>query len=142
MTDISHFMHVWNGTEPGWAVLRRAEDREQLVVAFEGGANVRDLKALRALLPELGAAPASQLMALKGAPSYDLGEYESAAAHRLKARCALLQLSVSSIGRQVVHYGIFNELTRVYCLIEDDGVNKRVAAEAIRHGVQVRESIV
>ena len=137
-----HFKRIWDGSEPGWVVIRHVEDHERLIVTFVGGANVHDLKALRAILPELATASASDVLSLKGAPQFDLGEHESAAARRLKALCDSQQLSVSSMPHQFVQLGIFNEQTRAYCLIEDEEILAAVAAEAIRHGVPVRDSTV
>ena len=138
----THFEPIWNGTEPGWVVLRRTEDLEHLRVMFEGGADIRDLKALRAVLPQLAASPANDVLALKGAPHLDLGEHESSEARHLKALCAAQHLVVESHGRQSVRYGIFNEQTRFYYLIEDETILQAVAAEAMRRGVPVRNSIV
>lgn len=140
MSDLSDFEHLWS--EPGWIVLRHTEDREHLVIVFEKGATINDLMALRALLPELAATPVSSLSSLKGARQFDLGEHESAAARRLKSLCESRQLLVSSKGRQFIHHGLFNEQTRLYCLIEDDELREAAAAEAIRRGVPVRRSIV
>jgi|GEM_PF-5807567 len=142
MTDIAEYEEIWNGTEPGWVVVRHTEDRYRLIVAFESGAETADLKALRQLLPELAATPISQLMALKGSRSFDLGEHESADAHRMKARFASLGLVVQATGWQLVSCGIFNENTRAYCLIEDEGIRQQVVDAAIQHGLPIRESTV
>ena len=142
MTDLSQFKHIWSGSEPGWIVVRHTEDMVHLVARFAGGATIHDLKALRAVQPKLAAAPASDLMALKGVDHFDLGEHESASAHKLKALCATHQVSTSETGHQLVTYGLFNTRTHVYCLIEDEDLCRAVAAEAIRHGVPVRESTV
>jgi hypothetical protein len=99
----AHFERIWNGTEPGWVVLRRTEDREHLVVMFEHGADVRDLKALRAALPQLAASPPNDVLALKGVLRFDLGGHESSEARRLKALCGAQHLVVTGHGRQLVH---------------------------------------
>ncbi len=139
MTDLSQFKRIWS--EPGWVVIRHVEDHEHLVVVFEHGANIHDLKALRDILPELASAPASDLMHLKGARQFDLGEHESALVQRLRSLCASRQLLVLDKGRQIIQYDIFNEQTRAYCIIEDEELLKAVATEAIRHGMPVRDSI-
>lgn len=142
MTDISGFKHIWDGTDPGWVVRRHTEDREHLSVVFPDGAELRDLKAMRAILPELASASAADVMALKGVLSFDLGEHESAIAHRLKQLCASRQLTIHSEAQRLVRYGILNELRRVYCIIEDNELNRAVAEHAIHQGVLVRESTV
>jgi len=140
MPVIEDCEHLWNGTEPGWVVLRTVEDRVHLVANFEAGADLRDLKALRAILPSLAAAPASEVFALKGAREFDLGEHESMEAHRLKTLCASHGVSVTSRGWQEVRYGLFNESTQVYWLIEDSATCQAVALKAIECGVPLRHS--
>jgi hypothetical protein len=142
MDRFRDFKHIWDGTQPGWVILRHTEDRERLKVMFERGASIHDLKALRAVLPALAHTPTNEMLALKGASHFDLGEHESAAARRLKALCFSQRLSVISDAYQFVGYGIFNEQTRTYLLIEDEALVRSVAAEAIRNGVPVRDSIV
>jgi hypothetical protein len=45
MDRLRDFKHIWDGTQPGWVVLRHTEDRERLKVMFELGASIHDLKA-------------------------------------------------------------------------------------------------
>ncbi|UOV09001.1 hypothetical protein MUU77_01385 [Pseudoxanthomonas sp. F37] len=142
MMDLSDFKYIWDGTDPGWVVHRRTEDREHLSIVFPDGADLLDLKAMRAVLPELAAASAVDVMALNGALSFDLGEHESSIARRLKELCASRQLTIRSEAQQFVRYGVVNELRRVYCIIEDNELNRAVAEHAIHQGVPVRESTV
>ena len=142
MTDLSSFKYIWDGTDPGWVVHRHTEDREHLSVVFPEGAELRDLKAMRAVLPELAAASAADVMALRGALSVDLGEHESAIARQLKELRTSQQLTIRSEAQRFVRYGILNELRRVYCIIEDNELNRAVAEHAIHQEVPVRESTV
>jgi hypothetical protein len=72
--DLKAYSRLWDGSEPGWTVVRHIEDRERLSVIFaQEGATIADIKALRTVLPELKAKAASAALAeLKGKPNYCL----------------------------------------------------------------------
>lgn len=140
MTVLSEFTYIWDGTDPGWVVSRHTEDRECLSVVVPDGAGLRELKAMRAVIPELAAASAAHVIALKGALNFDLGEYESAIARQLKRLCETRGLTIHSEAKQLIRYGLFNELRSVCCIIEDEELNRAVAEHAIHRGVELRES--
>jgi hypothetical protein len=140
MTVLSEFSYIWDGTDPGWVVSRHTEDRERLSVVFPDGAGLRELKAMRAVLPELAAASAADVMALKGTMNFDLGEHESAIARQLKRLYESRGLTIHSEAKQLISYGFFNELRSVCCINEDEELNRAVAENAIHRGVELRES--
>lgn len=141
--DAPHpYEQLWNGSEPGWVVVRRTEDREELTVEFgSGGPTAGEVKALRALQSEYRSRPAGEFLAsLRGKGNLLLGTFESREARSLKQRCTEGGLQVRAIGVQLVSLCLVNRLSSTFLLIEDDRENREVAEEAIRRGLPVEES--
>ena len=144
MNATTDFSRLWNGTEPGWVVVRHVEDRETLAVHFTSCTpSIPEVKALRTVAPARLGNPAAEVLAsLKGKSVFSLGELESNAARRLREQCEAVGLQVVGQGHQAVRYRIINELTKVALLIENAATNRAVAEEAIKRGVPVRHSTV
>lgn len=144
MTTAEGFSHLWNGSEPGWVVVRHTEDREKLRVLFsKNGPTISEVKSLRTVIAVLGEKPAAEVLAtLKGLPEFGLGELESSAARKLRTQCEARGLRVATQAYQVVSHSLINELSKVFLLIEDSATNEAVAEEAIKQGLPVRHSFV
>jgi hypothetical protein len=144
MICIEDFSQVWNGSDPGWVVVRHVEDREVLQVVFASGTpSPHEMRSLRAVVPALSARPAAEVSAsLKGKSEFSLGELESGVARKLRAKCEALGLRVASQGYQVVSHSLVNELSKARLLIEEAAIQQAVVNEAIRQGVPVRHSTV
>lgn len=139
---MTNFSRLWNGTEPGWVVWRHTEDREHLTIAFSAsGATIEEIKAIRAVIPEIASLPISKAMQkLRNVREYAIGEFESSDAYILKRKCSLVGLQVSSQGFQKVSHLLYNEITRSGLLIECPIENDKVVQEAIKNGLPIREA--
>jgi hypothetical protein len=132
----ARFDHLWNGSEPGWVVVRHREDLEELDVGFsDNGPTTQELMLLRTVAPTL-----EVVRLLKGARSFHLGTFESAPARRLRAQCESVGLRVASHGYTSTRYSLINEQTSRFLLIEDSATLRCVAEEAMSRGLPVRES--
>lgn len=140
--DLKNYSRLWDGSEPGWTVVRHTEDRERITVVFaQEGATVAEMKALRSVDPSLQAKPAVTVLAeLKGQTELSLGEFESRAARELRKRCETAGLRVVFSPCQAVNHCLINEQTKIFFLIEDHSIGEMVAEEAIRQGLPVRHS--
>ena len=141
--DAPHpYERLWDGSEPGWVVVRRTEDREQLTLEFgSSGPTLDEVKALRTLQSDYRSRPVGEVLAsLRGKSSLFLGTFESREARSLKKRCAEVGLQVTAIGARWVSLNLINRLSSTFLLIEDDREIGEVAEEAIRRGVPVEES--
>ena len=144
MEAAANYSRLWNGSEPGWIVVRHTEDRQTLQVTFSsGGPTVSEVKALHTIAPVLAEMPAADVVAtLKGRAEFSLGDFESMAARELRAQCAALGLRIESRGHQAVRHSLINELLKAYLLIEDPIEGKIVAEEAIKQGLPVRHAAI
>lgn len=144
MNATENFSRLWNGSEPGWVVVRHTEDREVLEVLLSSGTPfLAEVKALRTIVPILSEKPTAEVLAtLKGKSKFSLGELESSAARKLRKQCETLGLRVASQGYQAVSHSLINELSKVYLLIEDAATNQAVAEEAIKQGLPLQHSTV
>lgn len=142
MNAMRQFECLWDGSAPGWVVVRHEEDRERLEVLFaNGGPTVREMKALRSIVPSLSSKVASEAFdTLRGVARFDLGEHESALARRMKRMCKGLDLNVSSQACPFVRYSIVNEQTDRQWLVEDPEILMAVVEAAISRGVPMRHS--
>ncbi len=138
----ARFEHLWNGSEPGWVVVRHREDLVDLNIGFsENGPTIQELMSLRTVAPALEVKPAADVVRmLKGAQSFHLGTFESAAARRMRSQCESVGLRVASRGYASTRYSLINEETSRLLLIEDSDMLSSVAEEAINRGLPVRES--
>jgi len=140
--DLKTYSRLWDGSEPGWTVVRHTEDRERITVVFaQHGATVADVKALRTVIPDRQAKPASVALAeLKGRAELSLGDFESQAARALRERCEAVGLRVVCSPHQTARHSLVNERSKRFLLIEDESLSQAVAEEAIKHGLPIRHS--
>jgi len=140
--DLKAYSRLWDGSEPGWTVVRHTEDRERISVVFaQAGPTIADLKALRTIVPDLQAKTASAALAdLKGHAEVLLGEFESQAARVLRKRCESAGLRVVSIPHRTTRDSLVNEQSKRLLLIEDGSLSQAVAQEALKQGLPLRHS--
>jgi hypothetical protein len=144
MNIADNYAHLWNGSEPGWVLVKHTEDKEELQVVFAAtGPSVEQVKALRSALPQFGNQTASQVLtAIRGASTLHLGEFESSRAKQIRKQCESLGLQIEAKGYAVTRYSVVNERTSMYLLIEDEDQKQRVVKEALKNGLPVRQSTV
>ncbi|NMG35208.1 hypothetical protein GRF61_12210 [Azoarcus sp. TTM-91] len=125
-------------------VIQHSEDHFVVSVAFgEGGAQSKDIQALRIVSTDWAQRPAAQALSqLKGKSEVVLGSFESSAARKLVEHCQSLQLSAAADPQRVTSLSLFNEITKTFALIEDEQLSVTLAKEAISHGIPVRHSTV
>lgn len=140
--DLNAYSRLWDGSEPGWTVVRRTEDRERISIVFaQDGPTIADIKALRTVVPDLQAKTASAALAdLKGHAEVLLGEFESQAARVLRKRCESAGLRVVSSPHRTTRDSLINEQLKKFLLIEDGPLSQAVAKEAIKQGLPLRHS--
>ena len=142
--DFASYEHLWNGAETGWVVHRHLESRVEVSVVFgDQGASMQDVRALRSVVPRYGAQSAmGTLLAIRGKKSLVLGDFESREARELKQHCESAGLRVHERAYELTSDSLINETTKIYLLIEDEVVQRRVVQEALRHGLPGRHSEV
>lgn len=140
--NLKAYSRLWDGSEPGWTVVRHTRDRERISVVFaQNGATIADIKALRTVVSDLQAKTASEALAeLKGHAEVLLGEFESRAARALRERCETVGLRVVSHPLRTTRDSLINEQSKRFLLIEDDSLGQAVAQEAIKQGLPLRHS--
>ena len=136
------YNYLWDGSEPGWVILRHTEDRVSLTVVFgNDGASVKDIMALRKVVPTLAQMSASEaLHDLRGIKSFGLGEFDSVEWPALDKKCRELGLTPQKTGCQHTHDLLVNEKTGQTLIIEDATLAKQVIDEAIKRGLAIRYS--
>ncbi len=144
MRSVEDFSKLWNGSEPGWVVVRHTEDKQVLLVLFgASGPTVPEVKALRMVATGFSGTPVTEVFSvLRGKTEFELGELESSEARKLCKQCEELGLRVVTRGHQVVQQSLINEISKAYLLIEDAATLQAVAEEAIRRGLLIRHSTV
>ncbi|MBB5205378.1 hypothetical protein HNQ51_002697 [Inhella inkyongensis] len=144
MKATENYSRLWDGSEPGWVVVRHTEDREALHVVFSrSGPTMFEIKALRSVIPTLAEKRAIEVLAsFKGMLEFSVGEFESSAARKLRRQFETAGLQVASKAYRVVSHSLINELSKVYLLIEDAAKSEEVAEEAIKQGLPIRHSVV
>lgn len=140
--DLKAYSRLWDGSEPGWTVVRHTMDRERISVVFtQAGPTIADIKALRTVVPDLQAKTASAALAdLKGRTEVLLGEFESRVARVLRKRCESAGLRVVSSPNPTTSDSLINEQSKMFLLIEDSSLSQAVAQEALRQGLPLRHS--
>ena len=140
MTSTETFERFWNGSDPGWVVLRHIENQVSTSIEFGAtGPSARDIQALRLCVDRYRDLPASvALRELANVHVLDLGTQESTSARKLLLRLEAEGLRVIQRGEQVVSDIMFNELTNMAAVIEDELVARQVIQDALANGVVVR----
>lgn len=141
-SDVGNFDCLWNGTEPGWTVHVHHEDVATIRIPLPAeGITPAFFKAVRSVLPEYSAMSTSEfrarLLADGGIETERLDGYD---AYDLHLTCIRAGLEAERRVLATTSYLLVNEETKIAKLIEDGDLNRRVAEEAIRRGLPVRES--
>lgn len=140
MTTIDHYHYLWDGSEPGWVLMHVSRQTVKLALVFEGTSpNVREVKAVRSVVPAYAALSASEALAkFRGAASIGLGEFECREGRRVAEACRRRSLVVQEEVRDRSGYLPFNENTKACLIIEDDVLSKQVCEEALSRGLRVK----
>jgi hypothetical protein len=138
----SRHSYLWDGTEPGWAVLEHARDEAEIRIAFGvHGPTLDEVKALRSVSEPLKSQPAVDVLKqLKGLRSLSLGVHESAAARKLRLACEAARLNVEVLPIHELRHGLINTVTRRFLLIEDERARREIVADALANGVRIVHS--
>ena len=142
MSAPSKHNYLWDGTEPGWAVLEHTRDEAEVSVAFAvHGPSLDEVKALRSVCASLKALPASDVLKqLRGLRSFSLGVHESSVARKLRLKCESVGLKVEVRLAQELRHSLINAVTKRFLLIEDEQARKAVVADALANGLRIVHS--
>ena len=140
MTTPNDYSYIWNGTQPGWVLLRINRQTLSLAITFAAsGPTLRQVAAVRSAVPYFSAMRPSEAFAtLKGRSRISLGHFETMEGRRLAERCKHLDLTVESVSTDSSGYLPFNEQSNQGLLIEDNDLSKSVCETAISQGIRVR----
>jgi len=142
MSAASSFERFWNGSEPGWVVLRHIHNLVCTTILFgPEGPSVTEVQALRKCFEFYRGAPAIEVLrALKGQRNVEAGSHASAEARRFASLLKAEGLQFQQTGKQEVHDLMFNETTKMAALIEDSSLSRQVVETAISKGVPIRHA--
>lgn len=87
-----------------------------------------------------GTSAAMVLASFREAAQFDLGDFESSAARKLRMRCQAHGLRIAEQAYRAVHLSLPIEISNTFLRIEDAATNEAVAKEAIEQGLPVRNS--
>ncbi|MGN6151358.1 MAG: hypothetical protein ACTHOH_05020 [Lysobacteraceae bacterium] len=140
--DLAQFARVWNGSEPGWVVHVHHDDSATIWIPIPAeGITPAFFKAVRSVLPGYSVMSTSEfrarLLANGGIETERLDGY-NAYDHHLRFIRAVHDAERRV--RATTSCLLIHEEMKIAKIIEDDDLNRRVAEEAIRRGLEVRES--
>lgn len=140
MADPEDYSYLWNGSQPGWVLLRINRQTISVTINFAAhGATLRQVAAVRAVVASFSAMrPSEALAALKGKRSLTLGPFDSKDGRLLADACVRSGLTVKSAAIDASGYLPFNDQSQQCLIIEDDDLAELVAQKAIAQGVSVR----
>jgi hypothetical protein len=140
--DIAQFAHVWNGSESGWVVHVHHDDSATIRIPIPAeGITLAFFKAIRSVLPGYSAMSTSEFRArLLANGGIETDRLDGHDAYDLHRACIRAGLDAERRVRATTSYLLINEEMKIAKIIEDDELNRRVAEEAIRRGLEVRES--
>lgn len=138
--DSEEYSFLWNGTEPGWVLLREIQSLASIHIQFNGiPPSPIEFKALRAAVPAYSACSISEVIAtLQEKDCLDLGSFEPTEAARISDRCKAHGLNIVQTRIENVQYIPFNEKTNSALIIDDDQLVKEIWAQALQNGLQVK----
>ncbi|WCM94831.1 hypothetical protein M5C99_09040 [Acidovorax sp. NCPPB 2350] len=142
MSNVEQYSYLWDGSQAGWVLLRTFRSTSSLTVLFgEGGASIRDVRALRAALPKFASLTAQEAWRkLSGRSTAELGEFEQRDSIRIVEALKLQGLSVEEVWTNEVGYLLFNESTKMALLIdENEELSAAVQQKALASGTPVRD---
>lgn len=133
---------MWDGSAPGWVVHVHHEDAATIRVPIPAeGITPAFFKAVRALLTEFSDMSTSEFRArLNAEGGIETEVLDGLDAESLRRAGVDAGLELERRARPHASYRIFNEDKNETLRIEDDQLRSRVAEEAIRRGVRIRES--
>ena len=141
MTKIDQYSYVWDGSQPGWVLVRSARSASSLKALFgDGGVTVKNVQALRRTLPHFASMSAqAAIQSLFGLTAVELGTFEGREARRIVRALKSEGLTVQETGATEFGYLPFNELTKSALLIDEDTeLASAVVQQALASGIPVR----
>ena len=140
MANLNEYSYLWDGTDPGWVVLRHNEIRIRISVRFSGSSPTLDeIKSLRSAIQSYrDRRPVDAMSELRNCPEVILGDYEPTEARDVIESCKAQGLSVLEEGFEAVHDLMINETHSMALVIENDATARMVIAEAVRRGLPLR----
>lgn len=140
MTSLESYSFLWDGTQPGWVILRINRQAISIEVCFAiGGPTLREVAAMRKAVPSFSAMPPSDAFAaLKGRSRVNLGSFEGRVARRLCESCRMHGLVVEQAVADRSGQIPFNEISNQSLVIEDDLLAERICQRAIAQGIRVK----
>ncbi|MDQ0038077.1 hypothetical protein J2W30_005864 [Variovorax boronicumulans] len=137
---MSSYSYLWDGTEPGWTLLKIHRSMTSVAVLFdERGPSIQEIQALRGAVPSFSTMSAQQaVQQLRESRRVDLGELDTRAARKLVKDLKDRGLRVEERSVDLTGYMPFNEISKRALVIEGEAMAKEVAAEGLRRGLPVR----
>ena len=134
------FSYLWDGSQPGWLLLRTNRANISITVSFSaGGPTLSEVAAMRKAVPTFSAmTPSSALASLKGQNKVPLGNFDSKEGLALANRCKQNGLTVELISTDKSGYLPMNEQNNQCLIIEDDILAEQVFQMAISQGIRVK----
>ena len=135
------YKYLWHGSQPGWILKRFCGNYVDLSLAFpRTGPSTRELMTVRRTVVSYTALPVKELVAqLRGQESLLPGRFEPKKARVFAAACRREGLSVVERIVNTPEFLPINELSGVASVIEDALLAEHVYAEALLHGIPLRD---
>ncbi|MDV0438652.1 hypothetical protein [Xanthomonas sacchari] len=140
MQEVYRYSYLWNGTQLGWTLMRVNRQSMSLCIIFsEQGPTVAELKAVREVVPSYKGLTSSEVLrALRGTSKLNVDFPDSQTGRRIALICRQHGLVIEEYAQDQSGFLLFNELTKMALVIEDEVVGEAVKDEALRRGVPVR----
>ncbi|WP_315386469.1 hypothetical protein [uncultured Stenotrophomonas sp.] len=137
--DIERYAYMWDGSQPGWTMLRIEEHHVHLALLFApSGPTVREVAEVRSLVPALSELPAAQChAALKGQARVPVGRFDCLEAEKIVETFTERGLWIEMTSEDASGYLPRNELTGEVLIIEDNDLAQAVSVRAIAEGVRI-----
>ncbi|MDN3575673.1 hypothetical protein QWZ03_02670 [Chitinimonas viridis] len=138
MPDINHLAYLWESGD--WALAQGIHSEAHVIVSFaETGVSVKELVALRGLLPQVSTmAPAAVRALAQEERELDLGRYGNLEAQRLHDKAKKLGLNAHLKDASYVVYQPIHRINGVsHQPSDDDAVNQAVITEMLRRNLPI-----
>lgn len=141
MDDLSEFSFLWDGSEPGWTLIRGSHTEWTITVAFTSpGATVQDVRALRLAVPEFRDQTASSVFsAVRGVASIVVADSVGNTTCRERLQALERNGLKATAEARVIHWGQPMSKDQMVLLIEDEGLARAVAERMEREGLPVHQ---
>lgn len=140
MEAAERYKYLWDGSEPGWVLIRMNRETTLLTVEFQSDSpSPSEIKTLREVVPSFRCLSATEAFTrLRGTKFSEIGEFESREAQQITKACRLRGMKL--LERVIDHsdYLPFNENRKSGLIIDDNELCKKVCELAIRNGVPVK----